>query len=81
MGMGCGSSRVWRWILLHWQCRQDFAQLVTSLARLRQTNLEDTRRQEASLPEWEMLCKCKKNVFSEFCWDDGTKNSHGNIAN
>jgi hypothetical protein len=30
--------------LVRWQCRQDFAQLVMSLARLRQTNLEDTRR-------------------------------------
>ncbi len=55
MGMGCGSRRVWQWILLHWQCRQDFAQLVTSLVRLCQTNLEDTRRKEASLPGWEML--------------------------
>ncbi len=72
----CDLVRVWRWILLPWQCRQDFAQLITSLARLRQTNLEGTRRQEASLPGWEMLCKCqKKNVFSEFCWD------FGNIAN
>jgi hypothetical protein len=28
--------------------------------------------------------KCYANtekVFSEFCWDNGTKNSHGNIAN
>jgi hypothetical protein len=67
MGMGCGNMRVWRrWILLRWQCRQDFAQLVTFLARPCQTNLEDTRHREASFPGWEMLCKCKKMSFGNF---------------
>ncbi len=55
MGMGCG-----------WQCRQDFAHLVTLFARPRQTNLEDTRRQEASLQRWEILCKCKKMYYRNF---------------
>ncbi len=27
------------------------------------------------------VAQMPKNVFSEFCWDDGTKNSFGNIAN
>jgi hypothetical protein len=27
------------------------------------------------------VVQVKKNVFSEFCWDDGMKNSSGNIVN
>jgi hypothetical protein len=27
------------------------------------------------------VVQVQKNVFMEFCWDDGTKNSSGNIAN
>jgi hypothetical protein len=27
------------------------------------------------------VAQMPKNVFSEFCWDDGTKISCGNIAN
>ncbi len=65
-GMGCSSRQVWQWVLLGWQCRQDFALLVTLLARPRQTNLEDTRHQEAILSGWEMLCKCKKMSFRNF---------------
>jgi hypothetical protein len=55
------------------QCRQDFAQLVTSLTRQRQTNLEDTRHREASLPGWEMLCKCKIMSFQNFAGTMGQK--------
>jgi hypothetical protein len=52
------------------------AHLVMSLESPRQqcqTNLEDTRRREESLPGWEM-CKCKKKI-SEFCWVNGADNS------
>ncbi len=78
MGIGCGSRRVWRWILLRWLCRQDFSQLVMLLARLRQTNLEDTRCREASLLGWEMLCKCKKNDFGILLgqWDEKLSQQH-----
>jgi hypothetical protein len=29
----------------------------------------------------ENAMQMQKNVFSKYCWDDGTKNSCGNIAN
>jgi hypothetical protein len=74
-GDGLRSRLVWRWILIRWQCGQDFAQLVMSLARLCQTNLENTRRREASLTGWERLCKCKKKIFRNFAGTMGRKNS------
>ncbi len=80
MGMGCGRRQVLPWILPCWQCMQDLAQLVMSLESPSQTNLEDVRWREASLPGWEILCKCKKTFFSEFCWDNGVENSRWNIA-
>jgi hypothetical protein len=76
MGIGCISRRVWQWILLGWQSKQDFAQLLTSLARLHQTNLEDITRREASLPGWEMLCKCKKMSFWNFAGTMGQMWKH-----
>jgi hypothetical protein len=49
-----------------------------SLVRPCQTNLEDTRGQPSRMGN---AVQMQKNVFSEFCRDDGTKNSCGNIAN
>ncbi len=51
----------WR-ILLCWQCRQDLAQAVMSLARPSQTNLEDTIHWEASLPGCKILNE-RKSLF------------------
>ncbi len=53
--------------------KQDLAQLVMSLESPCQTNLEDTRHQEANLPRWEMLCKCKKKSFRNFAGTIGWK--------
>ncbi len=64
MGIGKGWSRTWQWILPCWQQRQDRVHAVMSLDGPRQTNLEETRRWEASLSGWEMLCKFKKEQDS-----------------
>ncbi len=56
----------WPWILLCWQSRQVLAQAATSLARPRQTYLEETNCREASLPGCEMLNrwkKCNSEIF------------------
>jgi hypothetical protein len=72
MGMHCGSMRAWQ-ILPCWQCRQDLAQLVTSLESPCQTNLEETRRWEVSLPGCEMCFCCPSK--SPLSWFDDQRNN------
>ncbi len=70
MEVGCGSRWVWRWILLPSQCRQDFAQLVTSLARPCQTNLEDPSGQP---PRRGNAVQMQKKSFRNFAGTMGWK--------
>ncbi len=70
MGMGCGSRWVLQWILLPSQCRQDFAQLVTLLARLCQKNLEDSSGQP---PRRGNAVQMQKKSFRNFAGTMGWK--------
>ncbi len=82
MMMYCGSKRAWRWVLDCWQLRQDLAQVLMSLERPRQTNLEEIICWEASLPGCEILCKLKKkNIFPELFINNWAKNTHRNVNN
>ncbi len=71
MAMCCGSKKAWWWVLDCWQWRQDLAQVLTSLERPHQTNLEEIICREASLPGCE--CKFKKHLFWTFQGQLGKK--------
>ncbi len=73
MGIDKGLSQTWRWILPRRQERQDRVHAVMSLEIPHQTNLEETRRREASLPGWEMLNKFKNISRRNFCGTMGQK--------
>jgi hypothetical protein len=79
-GDGLQQQAAWQWILPCWQCRHDHAQVVMSLESSRQTNLEETRRQEASLPGCEILCKCKKMSFLNFAGTMGRKTTDETLS-
>jgi hypothetical protein len=59
-GMCCGGTCTWRWTLAHWQPRQAFAQLVTSVESPFHTYLEEMRRRVARRPGWAVPWRCLK---------------------
>jgi hypothetical protein len=58
--MCCSGTCTWWWNLAHWQPRQAFAQVVTSVESPFNTYLEEMRWRVARRPRWAVPWRCSK---------------------